>query len=79
MQTSIYSPSDAETGSIFDLECCPRCGGKSGFTYKLTIRGVQFQPWKNSGEQASFESFQMPSSHGAYRCDDCGKIIKSNS
>lgn len=62
--------------SIFDLECCPICGGKSGFSYRITMRGRQFQPWKGSDGDAFFED--TDTKHGAYRCDDCGKIIKSN-
>jgi hypothetical protein len=62
--------------SIFDMECCPLCGGMAGFTYRATIRGTQFMPWKGSGIDAYFDD--SDSKHGAYRCDDCGKIIKSN-
>lgn len=68
-----------ETGSIFDRECCPLCGGTSGFHYILTIKGLQFQPWKGGDRyEASFESYDNSAKHGAYRCQDCGKIIKSN-
>lgn len=62
--------------SIFDRECCPLCGGKSGFTYRATIRGTQFMPWKNGEGNAFFAD--SDSKHGAYRCDDCGKVIRSN-
>lgn len=65
--------------SIFDYEQCPLCGGASGFSYILTIRGIQSQPWKNGDAYESFfESCQSSAKHGAYRCQDCGKIIKSN-
>lgn len=70
--------SDAAACSIFDMECCPKCGGTTGFNYILTIRGSQFQPWKHSELEPSFEDLGHNSKHGAYRCDDCGKIIKSN-
>lgn len=64
----------AATRSVFDMECCPLCGGKAGFTYRVTIRGTQFMPWKGSEIGAYFED--SDSKNGAYRCDDCGKIIK---
>lgn len=58
--------------TIFDLDCCPHCRGKGGFTYRAVTRGVQFRSW--DGESNFFED--TSTSHGAYRCDDCGKIIR---
>lgn len=69
----VYSPPPR---SVFDLECCPECSGKSGFTYIMTMRGTQFQPWKGGKLDAYFEASRTY--HGAYRCDECGKIIKPN-
>jgi DNA-directed RNA polymerase subunit RPC12/RpoP len=66
----------AVPGSIFDFESCPKCGGKTGFTYRFTMRGEQFRPWKGGDLEASFEDDWTK--HGAYRCADCGKIIKLN-
>lgn len=67
---------DQQACSIFERECCPHCGGKTGFFYHATIRGQQFMPWKNGKADAYFED--SGSKHGAYRCDDCGKTVKSN-
>lgn len=61
--------------TIFDLKCCPICGGKSGFIYKAIIKGTQFMPWKGGECDAYFEDYG--GSHGAYRCEDCGKIINT--
>lgn len=60
------------------MERCPLCGGQSGFSYRLTIKGEQFQPWKNGEGASHFESIPHATRHGVYRCDDCGKVIKSN-
>ena len=51
------------------------CGGKEGFSYRATIRGTQFMPWKGSKDDAYFVDSDIK--HGAYRCDDCGKVIRS--
>lgn len=60
--------------SVFQRECCPHCKGTGGFIYKLTIQGLQFQPWQNTEGSPDFES--LSGKHGAYRCTDCGKIIR---
>ncbi len=65
----------SEGRTIHELDCCPRCGGKSGFSYKLTIRGTQTQMWKGSDREGYFEH-DHTTGHGAYRCDDCSQIIK---
>lgn len=62
--------------TIFDLECCPHCESKSGFTYLLTTTGIQFYPWKNSDAEPAYTDSKSYGKHGAYRCDECGKIIK---
>jgi len=76
METTTPTPELSGACSIFERVCCPHCGGKTGFTYKATIRGTQFMPWKGGHGDAYFED--SDSNHGAYRCDDCGKVIKSN-
>lgn len=68
--------SNAVASSIHDMKCCPICGGNSGFTYRATIRRIQFMPWKGGKGEAYFED--TGGNHGAYRCDDCRKVIKSN-
>ena len=66
-----------EEHSVFDLSCCPHCGERTGFDYILTMKGIQFQPWKGVDIDPWFESSVGNSSqHGAYRCVDCNKIIK---
>lgn len=62
--------------SIFELEACPKCGGKTGFSYRLTIRGTQFMPWRGSDGGAHFNDDD--SKHGAYRCEDCNKIVRAS-
>jgi hypothetical protein len=51
--------------SIFDRECCPLCGGKSGFTYRATIRGTQFMPWKGGENDATSWMMEAPMVHTA--------------
>lgn len=64
-----------ESQTIFELEACPLCGGKSGFTYRVTTRGIQTRSWRGGDSYGYFED--ISSTHGAYRCDDCGKIVKT--
>jgi len=66
--------SEEEKKSIFEMTCCPLCGGKSGFQYIMTMTGLQVQPWKDGNYDGFFEDTKTK--HGAYRCQDCNKIIK---
>lgn len=73
---ALASGSSSATGSVFDMRRCPKCGGTTGFTYKLTIQGEQFQPWDRGNGEAHFEGGKTI--HGAKRCADCGKTIRPN-
>ena len=55
---------------------CPHCGGKSGYQYRVTIEGIQWNEW--NGEAVNFENSTRNSSgghHGIKRCIDCGKKV----
>ena len=80
----VATDSAPAAGSVFSLECCPHCGGETGFSYRLYMKCHQFRSWgdaigRKGKEAGSWTTcVDIDSRHGAYRCDDCGKVIKSN-
>lgn len=66
--------------SVFSMRECPHCSGKSGFRYRLYLVASQYMQWADDREEcATGMEYQEDTSrtrHGAYRCDDCDKIIK---
>lgn len=73
------SDSSPAAGSVFDLECCPYCKGTTGFRYRMYLVGTQYQGWLGQGDQnLDFVGDLNLTKHGAYRCEDCGRIIRPN-
>lgn len=71
MKTNTTTPSAPAAGSG---ERCPHCGGDTGFSYKVTIRGVQWMKWDGTG--VSFDD--SDTRRGAKRCLDCNRIVRKN-
>lgn len=54
---------------------CPKCGGTTGYRYLCYIVGEQWNEWNGKG--VSFEDLKCR--HGAYRCQDCNRIVPPSS
>ena len=59
---------------VINNDCCPSCGGDSGFCYTFAHRQQQLVDWNGVG--FSCDTVSQTYKRGAVRCIDCNKILE---
>lgn len=65
---------------LLELDCCPKCGGKEGFSYKLTMIGIQEHSWECNFEDDIVTNYDDISECKTTipRCLECKKLLRQN-
>lgn len=56
------------------MECCPHCGGETGFQTVIYTRGIQHYKWNACPN--GYEDGGIPERVLLPVCSDCGKRVK---